>query len=324
MNGSWIVASVIAAITTFIHLRLGGEDVVALMLQGGFDEVAKTTMHAVWHMVSVALGSSALALFVAGLQGGHGRLALMRLLAWQYALFGALCLWLGAQRFGWLGVWLLPQWVLLWPIALVIWWGLPRERTAVSSHAVIDRVMPSWDFHERHCIIIRASRGQVEKALEEVDLARSRVVKLLFKLRRLPAHDLRLRGMLAFLSMRTLNQPGEQCHFSCLRPSGRPVAFEESAFAFMRVPHALKLSWNFIAAELGDGTTQLSTETRVQCSDRLTYLLFALYWAVVQPFSGWIRMILLRFVKSYAERSRYASRDASQLSGSTSAKSASV
>ena len=73
--------SLIAAITTLIHLQLGGQDVVAPMLQGSFDETAKITMYAVWHMVSVVLGSSAVTLLIAGLEGGHGRLPLLRLLA---------------------------------------------------------------------------------------------------------------------------------------------------------------------------------------------------------------------------------------------------
>lgn len=324
MNGSWIMAAALAALTTFVHLQFGGEDVIVPLLQGSVDEVAKITLHAVWHMVSVVLGSSALALLMAGFEGGASRLSLMRWLAWQHALFGALCVGLGAQRFGWLGVWLLPQWVLLWPIALLIWWGIRRETPAIATRALIDRVMPAWDFNERHSILVSASREQVERALDEVDLARSSVVRLLFKLRRLPTHDLRLRGMLSFLQMRTLSRPGEQCHFSCLRPSGQAVPFEQGTFATMRARHALKLAWSFSAVELGDGTTLLSTETRVQSSDRLTHLLFALYWAVVRPFSGAIRMILLRAVKAGAERCQQPVHSVAQVSGSTSAKSASV
>jgi hypothetical protein len=54
-----------------------------------------------------------------------------------------------------------------------------------------------------------------------------------------------------------------------------------------------------------DGATTLSTETRILCTDDRNRRRFRRYWAVVRPFSGLIRIELLRIVRREAEaRSR--------------------
>ena len=51
---------------------------------------------------------------------------------------------------------------------------------------------------------------------------------------------------------------------------------------------------------LPDGTTLLSTETRVRCADRFAYRLFACYWLVIRPFSHLIRREMLEGIRGRA------------------------
>ena len=52
---------------------------------------------------------------------------------------------------------------------------------------------------------------------------------------------------------------------------------------------------------LEDGSTLLSTETRVRCVDDEARRRFALYWLLIRVFSGWLRRDLLRKIAHIAE-----------------------
>lgn len=61
-----------------------------------------------------------------------------------------------------------------------------------------------------------------------------------------------------------------------------------------------KAVWNFSLDESGD-ETNLKTETRIKCFDTESRRSFGCYWTFIQPFSGLIRMEMLRTIKSKAE-----------------------
>ena len=65
----------------------------------------------------------------------------------------------------------------------------------------------------------------------------------------------------------------------------------------------VKTAWNLRIVVVGAGRCVLSTETRIQCFGPAARRKFRLYWTLVGPFSGAIRMGLLRGVKRRAERS---------------------
>ena len=62
--------------------------------------------------------------------------------------------------------------------------------------------------------------------------------------------------------------------------------------------------WNFSLSEGLEGQTILQTETRVICGDSASRRKFLAYWFVVRPFSGLIRLIMLRNVRRAAEKGR--------------------
>jgi len=63
--------------------------------------------------------------------------------------------------------------------------------------------------------------------------------------------------------------------------------------------------WNFSVAEQINGQTTLFTETRVMCGDAASRRKFLTYWLIVRPFSGLIRLIMLRRVRKTAEQNSF-------------------
>jgi hypothetical protein len=59
--------------------------------------------------------------------------------------------------------------------------------------------------------------------------------------------------------------------------------------------------WNFKVVAAGDRETILSTETRVTCGDPASRRRFRLYWLVIRPFSGLVRIIMLRAIRDAAQ-----------------------
>ena len=170
---------------------------------------------------------------------------------------------------------------------------------------LIDDFMPKYDFIETHDIKIRAKAGDVFRALNEVDLCESPVIRLLFRLRGMPAGKTTLREMrkLCFEILgENENQEivlGLTGKFWKIKGDLRQInsqdfrEFNEKGFA--------KAAWNFSLDEIG-GATRLITETRVQCLDEKSRKDFGFYWTLIQPFSGWIRKEMLKTIKKHAEK----------------------
>jgi energy-converting hydrogenase Eha subunit A len=66
MNWLILTSALIAAGTTLIHAFLGGRDVAAPLLRSEVSEEIRLTMYACWHMVTAALGLTAVALLLLG------------------------------------------------------------------------------------------------------------------------------------------------------------------------------------------------------------------------------------------------------------------
>jgi hypothetical protein len=64
MNRLLFVASLLAAFTAIVRIFAGGEDVVSPLLASPIAGELKLTLYAVWHMASVALVMSGIALFI--------------------------------------------------------------------------------------------------------------------------------------------------------------------------------------------------------------------------------------------------------------------
>ena len=124
MNRLLAVAAFLAAFTAVVHIFAGGEDIAAPLLASTLAGEPKLTLYAVWHMASVALAMSAVALFVGSLpHHAHPARYLVLFVSALWCAFGVVFLAVVAiqPESGWL--FKLPQWVLLLPVGLLGLWA---------------------------------------------------------------------------------------------------------------------------------------------------------------------------------------------------------
>jgi hypothetical protein len=148
---------------------------------------------------------------------------------------------------------------------------------------LIDKYLLKYNFNEYHDRLIVASAKECFLAAKNLNLSKSFITKMLLKLRGLPAKDLHLQAFL---------------HNMCF------TYLEENPFKEFVIDASqlnLKMMWNFYFKEVDENNTLVSTETRVLCLTKKSKILFSLYWFFIKPFSGIIRMEMLKLIKQKAE-----------------------
>ena len=181
-----------------------------------------------------------------------------------------------------------------------------------SADSLLDSLMPAFDFGHRHAIVVAAPPARVAEAAETYSFATdgSAFGQLLFLLRGLtpPSGTLRAAGRAMGFAV-LAEEPGKEL---VLGVAGRFWALDERAnlislpdarafVGFSRPGHA-KAAMSLRYEPLADGRTRLSTETRVTCVDAAAYRRFTLYWALIGPFSAWLRRDLLSGIARRALR----------------------
>jgi len=182
---------------------------------------------------------------------------------------------------------------------------------------LIDSFAPEPDAREVHSVLVRASPQVVYEALRTADLGESAMVKLLPLLRSAPgivARGFKTLPRNQKITLQTLLDAGfgllaEQAPEEIVlgvtgrfwRPSGNVSPFVRADFDRPVQMGFARGVWNFSVSEAGSGRTMLRTETRVTCGDTASRRKFLSYWFIIRPFSGLIRLIMLRKVRSLAE-----------------------
>jgi hypothetical protein len=188
---------------------------------------------------------------------------------------------------------------------------------------LIDKFLPSFDAVESHTTIVRAPVERVWDAIRTADFGSNGIVRALFALRGMPAFLTAPREALARArtpvhAPLTLDaalthgfivlgeEPGREL---LLGTAGRfwgargvLCHIDPQQFMAFDEPGAAKAAWNFAVRPLVGEKTVLSTETRVRCVDAAGRMRFRIYWMVIRPFSGLIRLVMLRAIKRAAEK----------------------
>ena len=174
----------------------------------------------------------------------------------------------------------------------------------------MDSFAPNPDAAEIHTIVVDASPETVYLALWTADLGSSLIIKLLLGLRSLPEFISR-GGRLPpdrKLTLQTIIDSGfgllvdgpEEIVLGVTgkfwRPTGNLSPFCREDFEGPVTEGVARAVWNF-SIEKSDQSTILTTETRVVCGDDASRRKFRLYWFFVRPFSGLIRLLMLRAVR---------------------------
>jgi hypothetical protein len=185
---------------------------------------------------------------------------------------------------------------------------------------LLDRFLPDYDVSKRHSIEIPAPRERVFDALHRYDFGSSLVTRALMGLR---GYGWRRRraaeGEAASLSERLVRfgftllgeTPGEELVFGLVgrfwRPDGGLRCISAVEFESFEEPGFAKAAWNLRVGSglhlphAGSGLhlphCELSTETRVAYFGEATRRKLLFYWRLIEPFSGAIRLSLLRGVR---------------------------
>lgn len=176
---------------------------------------------------------------------------------------------------------------------------------------LLDQLLPTYDVVKRHALAVPAGPARVFSAAEAYDLRDSRVTRLLMRLRgygprmrpsgaRGPLSETLIR--FGFVSLGKI--PGREMAFGLVgkfwRKDGGLLALGAEEFVRFEEPGYAKAIWNILVEERDTGRSLLSTETRVLCLGQEARRPFLRYWRWIEPFSGLIRISLLRGVRRKA------------------------
>jgi hypothetical protein len=176
--------------------------------------------------------------------------------------------------------------------------------------SLLAEAMPECDVRSLHSRRIAAPPEAVWQALERYDLSRdaSLSTRAMFRLRGLGLPKGTMRESLSGYGFSVLAESRDEIvlgttgRFWAIRERAnmeRPVDLE--AFQSFDRPGWAKGAMSIRTERLEDGSTNLITETRVQAVDDGARRRFALYWTLINFFSGWIRRDLLRAIARMAE-----------------------
>ena len=174
---------------------------------------------------------------------------------------------------------------------------------------LIDDFLPEYDFVETHSIAINANAERVYAAANEVDFSESFIVRCLLRLRGMSTEGVNLKN-LEYSKFKIL---GETLNKELLiglagrfwTSWGDMQKVDASNFREFEKPGYAKAVWNF-SLDGSSNETNLTTETRIRCLDDGSRRSFGFYWMLIRPFSGLIRMEMLRTIKRKAEYGRVA------------------
>lgn len=182
---------------------------------------------------------------------------------------------------------------------------------------LLDRWLPQSDESERHSLLIDAPREVTWETLRHGDIGSSPVIRLLMGLRTLFAAR-RPRAAAGGLTLDALprngfgileEEPGREIvlgvHGQFWRPAGNVLPFDRALFEQPLSPGLARAAWNFSLMEEGPSRVRVSTETRILCGDDASRRRFRRYWFFVRPFSGLIRIVMLRAIRRQVARSRW-------------------
>jgi hypothetical protein len=210
--------------------------------------------------------------------------------------------------------------------AYAVWAGLAWSRyghaaapAGNEADPLLDRFMPEYEVVERHHVRVAAPPDVTLSAAKEVDLQQSVIVRAIFRARELilgaePDAETRPAGLLAqmaSLGWRVLaEEPGREIVVGAVtQPWMAKVVFRglpPDEFRVFSEPDYVKIVWTLRADPVSPTESIFMTETRVATTDPEARRKFRSYWARFSPGIVLIRQVMLRQLKTEAER-RYRS-----------------
>jgi hypothetical protein len=169
-----------------------------------------------------------------------------------------------------------------------------------------DKYLPEFHFNEKHSILISASPTKISSLMTDFDASESWIIRMLLALRGIPAGT--SKGMEGWKKMGFVvleHQADNEIILGLIgqfwKISGKIQRCTAEEFASFDNPEFAKATWNFVVTSQNENQVLLETETRIYCADEKARKKFKRYWFFIQPFSGLIRMQMLKIIKRKAE-----------------------
>ncbi len=161
------------------------------------------------------------------------------------------------------------------------------------------------DVRSRHTIEVDGDAAAAFAAIKQVDLGRSRLIRILFRLRGLSRRTETLAGLEQIGFTPLLDEPDRALVLGIVgrfwSPRGQLQRLSIEEFRHFEQPGWAKAVWSFVIEPTGTNRVRLVTETHIRCFGDGARRRFRLYWTVVGPFSGLIRRDMLRLVRQAVE-----------------------
>ena len=180
----------------------------------------------------------------------------------------------------------------------------------------LEEYIPVYEFSEKHQIQIHAPAQRVYDSVKDLDMGESPWIKPLFRIRSIPLRMFKstseagefgmgLTDMLDNGFVELMDDPPREYVMGVVGRFWNPVQetlkMEPDRFKIFNQSGFAKAGFNFKVDELAQGTSRLSTETRVHCMGAIARIRFTFYLGIIRPFSGLIRREMLKIIKRHAE-----------------------
>lgn len=153
-------------------------------------------------------------------------------------------------------------------------------------------------------MVINAGIESVYRCARHADFSGSTATKLLYLARGLPSFPTTIDDMLGFGFTLIDEAPPSEFVMGLAgqfwKPSGRPIELRPADFQSFDIDGFSIVVWNFHLASLGDASTKITTESRVRSNGRSAKAAMSIYWALIYPFSKFIRREILRSIAQEA------------------------
>ena len=150
--------------------------------------------------------------------------------------------------------------------------------------SIINQYIPEFTYNEYHQLYINTCQADCFKATKSIDLSKSLITKFLLMMRGLPTKDLSMSGFLKNMCFEIIE---ENYYDEFLIDASQP---------------GITIFWNFRFSSISANKTLVSTETRILCLNKSVQRRFRVYWFFIKPFSGLIRLEILKLIKKKSEQ----------------------
>ena len=167
---------------------------------------------------------------------------------------------------------------------------------------LIDEIVPSFDHHHIESTVLPGTPSDLYPRARHAEFRNGLGTRLLYRLRGLPDFPRSVDGMLEFGFVLIKEDPPHEFVFGLAgkfwTPSGGVVNIKPDEFAdFFEPGHSIVVT-NFTLEPRGPRRTRISTESRVRSNGHGAKRAMRLYWALIYPFSKYLRREMLRSINT--------------------------